>query len=213
MNLFNFDKKLKNKNTFLIGTDEAGRGAGAGPVFAAAVCFQKTDKKLISELSEINDSKQLTEKQREDFYEIIIKNCVYDVQSGSVEEIARLNILQCSLFCMKRACENVISKIGKEKILVIVDGNKTIPNFEYPQQSVVKGDGKSATIAAASILAKVSRDRYMTELGKDFPQYEWEQNKGYLTPDHLDLVDKYGICEHHRKKYFEKHFAKQLSLF
>lgn len=213
MNLFNFDKKLKDNGTFLVGTDEAGRGAGAGPVFAAAVCFKNPDKTLIGRLKDINDSKQLTPKQREYFFDIIKENAVYDIQSGSVKEIERLNILKCTLFCMKRACENVIKKIGEEKFLVIVDGNKTIPDFDYPQQSLVKGDGKSATVAAASILAKVCRDGFMTELAKEFPQYQWEQNKGYLTPDHLESVDRYGICEHHRAKYFEKHFAKQLSLF
>ena len=213
MNLFNFDKQLRNNGTFLVGTDEAGRGAGAGPVYAAAVCFKNVDKKIITKLKDINDSKQLTEKEREYFFDIITENAVYYIQSGSVQEIARLNILKCTLFCMKRACENVIKKIGEENVFVIVDGNKTIPDFDYPQQALVKGDGKSATVAAASILAKVGRDRFMTELAKKFPQYQWEQNKGYLTPDHLESVDRYGICEHHRAKYFEKHFAKQLSLF
>ena len=213
MNLFNFDKKLKDKETFLVGTDEAGRGAGAGPVYVAAVCFKNSDKKIISKLKDINDSKKLTEKQREYFFDIIKENAVYDIQSGSVQDIARLNILKCTLLCMKRACENVIKKAGEEKVFVIVDGNKTIPDFDYPQKSVVGGDGKSATVAAASILAKVSRDGFMSELSKEFPQYEWEKNKGYLTPEHMALVDRYGICEHHRAKYFEKHFAKQLSLF
>lgn len=213
MNLFNFDKQLRNNGTFLVGTDEAGRGAGAGPVYAAAVCFKNVDKNIITKLKGINDSKQLTEKEREYFFDIITENAVYYIQSGSVQEIARLNILKCTLFCMKRACENVIKKIGEENVFVIVDGNKTIPDFDYPQQALVKGDGKSATVAAASILAKVGRDRFMTELAKKFPQYQWEQNKGYLTPDHLESVDRYGICEHHRAKYFEKHFAKQLSLF
>ena len=213
MNLFNFDKKLKEKNTFLIGTDEVGRGAGAGPVYAAAVCFKNPNKKLIEKLSEINDSKQLKPQQREEFYDIIIENSVYDIQFCSVEEISRLNILWCSLLCMKRACENVIEKIGSEKTLTIVDGNKLIPDFPYEQKSIVKGDGKSATIAAASILAKVSRDRYMTELSEQYPQYDWASNKGYMTEDHLKAVDEYGLCEHHRVKYFEKHFAQQLPLF
>lgn len=213
MNLINFDRKLKGKNILLIGTDEAGRGAGAGPVYAAAVCFRNFNKKLTEKLAGINDSKQLSPSAREKFYEIIIENSVYDIQSCSVEEIAKLNILKCSLLCMKRACENVISEIGSGEFLVIIDGNKQIPNFEYPQNNIIKGDGKSATIAAASILAKVSRDRYMTELAKKYPQYEWEENKGYMTEEHFKAVDEYGLCEHHREKYFEKHFAKQLSLF
>lgn len=213
MNLINFDKKLKDKNTFLIGTDEVGRGAGAGPVYAAAVCFRDFNKKITEKLEGINDSKQLSPSQREKFYDIIVENSVYDIQSCGVEEIAKLNILRCSLLCMKRACENVISKIGGGEFMVIVDGNKQIPDFSYPQKNFVKGDGKSATTAAASILAKVSRDRYMTELAKQYPQYEWEENKGYLTEEHLKAVDEYGLCEHHRPKYFEKHFAQQLSLF
>lgn len=213
MNLINFDKNLKNKNTLLIGTDEVGRGAGAGPVYAAAVCFKDFNKKLTEKLEGINDSKQLSPSVREKFYDVIVENAVYDIQSCSVEEIGKLNILRCSLLCMKRACENVISQIGGGEFLVIVDGNKQIPDFAYPQKNFIKGDSKSATTAAASILAKVSRDRYMTELSKQYPQYEWEQNKGYMTDEHLKAVDEYGLCEHHRPKYFEKHFAQQLSLF
>ena len=193
--------------------DEAGRGAGAGPVYAAAVCFINMNKKLMEQLSDINDSKQLKPSQREEFYDIIVENSLYDIQFCGVEEISRLNILRCSLLCMKRACENVIEKTGSDNILTIVDGNKLIPDFSYEQKSIVKGDGKSATIAAASILAKVSRDRHMAKLSQKYPQYEWESNKGYLTEEHLNAVDKYGLCEQHRAKYFEKHFAKQLTLF
>ena len=214
MNLFNYDKQKADNYNYLIGTDEAGRGSGAGPVFAAAVCFTKIDAKLKKELKDINDSKKLTEKQRETFFDIIKENSVYDVQMGSVEEIRTLNILRCSLLCMKKACNTVISKLEDENILVIVDGNKLIPDFEHSQEYIVKGDGKSASIAAASILAKVSRDRYMTELGQGYPEYNWSQNKGYLTEEHLSAIDKYGVTEYHRNKFLEKHFsAKQLSLF
>jgi len=213
MNLIDFDKNLADRDTLLIGTDEAGRGAGAGPVCAAAVCFKNFNKKLTEKLNGINDSKQLSPSERERFYNIIVENSVYDIQFCSVEEITKLNILRCSLLCMKRACENVVSKIGGGTILVIIDGNKKISDFSFEQRCFVKGDGKSATIAAASILAKVSRDRYMIELSKQYPQYEWEQNKGYMTDEHLKAVDEYGLCEHHRPKYFEKHFAQQLTLF
>ena len=108
----------------------------------------------------------------------------------------------------------VISKLGIGKSLVLIDGNKLIPDFKYEQKYVVKGDAKSAAIAAASVLAKVSRDRFMKELDKEFPEYCWAENKGYMTKSHLDAVDKYGLCKWHRKKFFEKHFekSKQLSL-
>ena len=114
---------------------------------------------------------------------------------------------------MKKACLSVISRLEGENISVIVDGNKLIPDFPYSQQYIVKGDGKSASIAAASILAKVSRDRYMLELDKEFPQYLWAKNKGYLTAEHLAAIDEYGTTKYHRQKFLEKHFAKQLTLF
>ena len=115
---------------------------------------------------------------------------------------------------MNRSCSEVIKKLDSKNILVLVDGNKLIPNFEYDQKTIVKGDAKSAAIAGASILAKVSRDRFMKQLDKEFPQYCWAENKGYMTKSHLDAVDKYGLCKWHRKKFFEKHFEKsqQLSL-
>ena len=114
---------------------------------------------------------------------------------------------------MNLACQSVISRIQEENILVLVDGNKLIREFSYPQQYVIKGDGKSASIAAASILAKVTRDRYMQELDKEFPQYLWRQNAGYLTKAHLDAIDIYGLTKYHRKSFLKKHFEKQLTLF
>lgn len=211
--LFDFDKKINTDGAYLIGTDEAGRGCGAGDVVAAAVYFPHPDKALISELSNLNDSKQLTEKVREELFDVIINNAIFGIAFGSVEDINKKNILQTSLECMKKACLCVIDKIGGENVKVLVDGNKPIPNFDYEQKFIIKGDGKSACIAAASILAKVSRDRYMNRLSKEFPQYCWDKNKGYLTPEHLAAVDEYGVSKHHRAKYLEKHFARQLSLF
>ncbi|MBQ2644259.1 ribonuclease HII, partial [bacterium] len=208
--LFDFDNEIIQPNLALIGTDEAGRGPGAGDVVAAAVYFPSIDKKLQKELITLNDSKKLTEKQREHLYEVIIKNSIYDIVFGSVDEIEKTNILKTSLNCMQKACLNVISKIQERDILVIIDGNKLIPNFIYQQKYIIKGDSKSASIAAASILAKVSRDRYMKELSKEFPEYKWAENKGYMTEEHLQAVDKYGLTKYHRKKFFEKHFAKQL---
>ncbi len=213
--LFDFDKKKQKNIDFLIGTDEAGRGPGAGGVFAAAVCFPSLDKALIKTLDKINDSKQLSEKVRNELFDIIKANSIYSIQMGTVEEIEKYNILAVSLMQMNKACTDVISKMGSKNIKVLVDGNKLIRNFNLPQETIVKGDSKSASIAAASILAKVARDRYMNELDKEFPVYGWAKNKGYMTQAHLEAVDKYGLCKYHRKKFFEKHFelSKQISLF
>ena len=208
--LFDFDKQKITDYDFVIGTDEAGRGPGAGPVFAAAVCFTSFDERL----NKLNDSKQLTEKIREELFDIIKENSIYAIYQGSVEEIEQLNILQTSLLSMNRSCSEVISKLKTDKVIVLVDGNKKIPNFKFNQETVVKGDAKSASIAGASVLAKVARDRFMQKLDKEYPQYCWAENKGYMTKSHLDAVDKYGLCKWHRKKFFEKHFQKseQLSL-
>ena len=211
--LIKFDEKIIEEGLCLIGTDEAGRGPGAGDVVAAAVHFPNFDKALIKELEDINDSKKLTEKSRERLFDVIINNSVYEIIFGSVEEIEKTNILQTSLNCMKKACLSVIEKVSAERYKILVDGNKLIPNLDYDQHFLVKGDGKSASIAAASILAKVTRDRYMSELDKKHPEYLWAKNKGYLTQEHLDAIDKYGVTEYHRKSFLEKHFAKQLALF
>ena len=207
---FDFDKENQKGFDYLIGTDEAGRGPGAGPVFAAAVYFTSYDERL----EKLNDSKQLSEKVREELFDVIKENSIWAIYQGSVEEIEKLNILKTSLLSMNRACSEVISKLEEGKSIVLVDGNKLIPDFKFEQKYVVKGDSKSAAIAAASVLAKVSRDRFMKELDKEFPEYCWAENKGYMTKSHLEAVDKYGLCKWHRKKFFEKHFekSKQLSL-
>ncbi len=212
-NLFLFDREITPENTHLVGTDEAGRGPGAGDVVAAAVYFPNPDKSLIKDLAKLDDSKKITEKVRTELFDIILENSVNEIVFGSVEEIEQTNILKTSLNCMKKACLSVILRLEGQNKLVLVDGNKLIPSFDYPQKYVVKGDGKSASIAAASILAKVSRDRYMCELDKEFPQYGWAKNKGYLTAEHLAAIDEYGTTKYHRQKFLEKHFTKQLSLF
>ena len=166
--LFEFDKSFKKT---IIGTDEAGRGPGAGGVFAAAVCFEKCDEELINSLAQLNDSKKLTPKKREFLYDIILKNTINSIVCIEVEEIEKINILNSSLKAMKLAGENVAEKIKTKNKLVLVDGNKLIKNFEISQQYIIKGDAKSASIAAASILAKVSRDRYMQKLDEKYPMY------------------------------------------
>ena len=210
--LFDFDNK---QGSVIIGTDEAGRGPAAGGVFAAAVYFPNREKSLIEQLESLNDSKQLSKKKREQLFDIIKNNTVNSVVCVEVEEIEKINILNSSLKAMRLACENVIRDINKDKMLVLVDGNKLIKEFSYPQKFVVKGDSKSASIAAASILAKVSRDRYMEELDSKYPQYHWANNAGYLTKEHIAAIDKYGLCEFHRPSFLKKHFEKQkqLSLF
>ena len=211
LELFNFDK---SKNNIIIGTDEAGRGPAAGGVFASAVYFPNTNNELIEKLAILNDSKKLTRKKRESIYDIIKTETINSTVCIEVEEIEKINILNASLKAMKLACENVISKIDKpENVLVLIDGNKLIKNFTYPQKYIIKGDSKSAAIAAASILAKVSRDRYMDELDKIYPQYGWIKNAGYLTKEHISAIDKYGLTEYHRPSFLKKHFEKQLELF
>ena len=110
---------------------------------------------------------------------------------------------------MKLACESVLSSLGTENSLTLVDGNKLIKEYIYPQEFVIKGDSKSASIAGASILAKVSRDKYMEKLHEEFPMYNWAKNAGYLTAEHLSAIDKYGLCKYHRPSFLRKHFEKQ----
>ena len=220
--LFSFDIEQKR---IVIGTDEAGRGCGAGGVFASAVCFNNRSQELMEELAELNDSKKLSAKKREALFDIIKEKTVNSTICIEVEEIERINILNASLKAMRMACTDVINQLypikedretlAKNEIMILVDGNKKIFNFDYSQKYVIKGDATSASIAAASILAKVSRDRYMLKLDEEFPQYKWKDNAGYLTKEHMTLIDKYGLCKYHRPSYLEKHFAKQeqLSLF
>lgn len=220
--LFLFDIEQKR---IVIGTDEAGRGCGAGGVFASAVCFNNRSQELMEELAELNDSKKLSAKKREALFDIIKEKTVNSTICIEVDEIERINILNASLKAMRMACTDVINQLypikedretlAKNEIMILVDGNKRIFNFDYSQKYVIKGDATSASIAAASILAKVSRDRYMLKLDEEFPQYKWKENAGYLTKEHMALIDKYGLCKYHRPSYLEKHFAKQeqLSLF
>lgn len=207
--LFNFDKNFGS----VIGTDEAGRGPAAGGVFAAAVYFPKFSESLIQDLEKLNDSKKLSKVAREKLYDVILNNSVNSIVCVEVEEIEKINILNSSLKAMKLACENVIKQAGLSDFITLVDGNKLIKNYKYPQQFVIKGDGKSASIAAASILAKVSRDRYMDKLAIECPQYGWERNAGYLTKEHLKAIDEYGLTKYHRPSFLKKHFEKQLTLF
>lgn len=184
----NCDKKI------IAGLDEAGRGPLCGPVVAGAVIFKKYD---FNDMPIISDSKQMTEKQRNTAYDWITNNpdIIWATAQCSAKEIDELNILQASLTAMTRAA----NALSVKPEYCLVDGNK-MPK-DLVGESVVKGDAKSLSIAAASILAKVTRDRIMCELSKIYPQYEWEKNAGYPTQQHLQAIDKYGINEHYRKSY------------
>ena len=195
--LFEFDDSF---NTIVTGTDEAGRGPAAGGVWAAAVCFNKDCKKDL--FNNLNDSKKLTPKKREELYEIIKDNSIFSIKAVKVEKIEEINILNASLLAMKYAVSEVLSKINKKGI-VLVDGNKLIKDFNYPQKYIIKGDSKSASIAAASILAKVSRDKYMENLDKLYPCYDWKNNKGYLTKKHIEAIKKFGTTKYHRMSFLK----------
>lgn len=198
--LFGFDSAIRSECGVVCGIDEAGRGPLAGDVFAAAVIF---DEGVYIE--GLNDSKKLTEKKREALFdEIISKARAYCVATASVEEIERLNILQADFLAMERAYRGLASNAG----IVLVDGNQ-LPALDARMRYVVKGDAKSASIAAASILAKVSRDRYMKRMAEKYPQYSFEKHKGYGTKAHYAAVDEFGLCEIHRKSFFKKYFEKR----
>lgn len=202
--LFEFDK---NYNQIIIGTDEAGRGPGAGGVFAAAVYFNEITNGLISDLTILNDSKKLTPKKRDSIFDVIKNNTINKIICVEVDEIEKINILNASLKAMNLACSSVIMQINNKNVLTLIDGNKLIKNYDYPQEFVIKGDSKSASIAGASILAKVSRDRYMEKLHDEFPMYNWKKNAGYLTAEHLKAIDEFGLSKYHRPSFLKKHFA------
>jgi ribonuclease HII len=186
---------LTDKIKLIAGVDEVGRGPLAGPVVSAAVIFDEH----IS-IEGINDSKKLTAKEREYLFPLIIKNAAaFSVAAVSHGLIDRINILQASLRSMHLAVKRL--KILPD--LILVDGNKTF-DYSVPVIPVIKGDSKSFSIAAASIIAKVLRDRLMKRLDNYFPQYLWSKNKGYPTKDHIHAIKLYGICSLHRKSFLKK---------
>ena len=177
------------------GVDEAGRGPLAGPVFAAAVILPEG-----LEIEGVTDSKKLSEKKREQLFDVICEKALaYSIASASVEEIEELNILRADMLAMKRAVEGLKVKAD----FAMIDGNKT-PQLDIPCVAIVKGDAKSESIAAASILAKVSRDRLMLEMAKKYPAYNFEKHKGYGTKAHREAILEYGPCEIHRMSFLKK---------
>jgi ribonuclease HII len=190
------DKMLEaylHKTIIEAGIDEAGRGCYAGPVFAAAVILPKNFYHPL-----LNDSKLLTEKSRDLLRPIIEKESIaYTVASVSNEEIDKINILQASFKAMHAA----IKKLKTIPDHLLIDGNRFKPYKNAEHTCIVKGDSKYAAIAAASVLAKTYRDDFMLKLHKTHPEYAWDKNKGYGTAAHRAAIEKYGLCEHHRKSY------------
>ena len=195
--LYLYDLEYKN----VIGVDEAGRGPLAGPVVAAAVIL----KEYTEELDEINDSKKLTEKKREKLYDIIMKNFDVAVGISTVEEIDKLNILNADFLAMRRALKDLKSLKNEKEYTVLVDGNLKIKEYTGKQLPIVKGDAKSLSIAAASIIAKVTRDRLMKDLANIYPDYSFEKHKGYGTKAHIEAIKDKGAIEGvHRKVFLRK---------
>ncbi len=179
----------------LCGVDEAGRGPLAGPVCAAAVILPRG-----LEIPGLNDSKKLSEKRREALYDVIISSAMaYGIAFADVEEIERLNILHATFLAMNRA----IAQLSVRPELALIDGNRN-SDIEMPSRCIVKGDSRCADIAAASILAKVTRDRYMIKMAEQYPQYGFEQHKGYGTKQHYAALREHGASPIHRMSFLRK---------
>jgi len=176
----------------IAGVDEVGRGCLAGPVFSAAVILNNNIN-----AKGIKDSKKISFKNRMILSEYIKNNSIFAVGFASVEEINKLNILNASLLSMKRA----IDKLKKKPYIIYIDGIFVPKNLKTKYKTFIKGDEKITSIAAASIVAKATRDQFMINLGRNFPNYKWDKNFGYGTAEHLKSLKKYGITKHHRKKF------------
>ena len=181
--------------SLICGVDEAGRGPLAGPVYAAAVILPRD-----AVIDGLNDSKKLTEKKRDALFDVITERALtYGIASASVEEIEKLNILNATFLAMNRA----VAKLAPAPELALIDGNRNT-GIAMPSRCIVKGDSRCADIAAASILAKVSRDRYMLNLAEKYPQYHFEQHKGYGTKLHYEALREYGPSPEHRPSFLRK---------
>lgn len=187
-----FSFELNSPGVLIAGVDEAGRGPLCGPVVAGAVIFPRHDIEIPVV---IRDSKQMTAQQRAAAYDWITQNTIWAVAECSASEIDELNILWASM----RAMERAVAKLSQKPDYCLVDGNR-VPSGIIGN-AVVKGDAKSLSIAAASIVAKETRDRIMSELAREFPQYGWDKNAGYPTAQHLNAIEKFGITVHHRRTF------------
>ena len=193
---FSCENEARSKGYKLVcGVDEAGRGPLAGPVCAAAVILPDN-----CEIEGLNDSKKISEKKREALFDIIKEKAIaYSIAYGSLEEIEECNILEATYLAMNRAIEGLNTKAD----FALIDGNRVPKGIKIPCETVVKGDSKSCSIAAASILAKVTRDRLMLEYDKKYPQYLFAQHKGYGTKAHYEAIKQHGVCEIHRLSFLK----------
>tara|TARA_Y200000002_G_C22463477_1_gene571418 strand:- start:159 stop:737 length:579 start_codon:yes stop_codon:yes gene_type:complete len=176
----------------IAGVDEVGRGSLIGPVYAAAVIFNKKINK-----KELKDSKKINKNKREYLAKYIMKNSIWSIGTASLKEIEKINILNASMLAMKRA----IKKLKVKPELVLIDGNKSPVIENYLIKSIIKGDQKIKEISAASIIAKVSRDKLMNKISKEFKKYNWDSNAGYGTKDHIKIIKKHGVTKFHRKTF------------
>ena len=201
MDWLEFENKAKENGYKLVcGVDEAGRGPLAGPVYAAAVILPEGHI-----IEGFNDSKKISEKKRELLFDKIKEEALYySIASASEKEIDELNILNATYLAMKRAVEGLEIKAD----YAMIDGNR-MPPLDIDGETIIKGDAKSASIAAASILAKVSRDRYMLKMAEIYPEYQFEKHKGYGTKLHYEMLDKYGESPIHRKTFLKSWYAKK----
>ena len=193
---YEFEKAAVNSGfSCICGVDEAGRGPLAGPVCAAAVILPED-----AVIEGLDDSKKLTEKKRERLYDIIKQTAVaYSVAYGTLEEIETVNILDATYLAMNRA----IAGLSVKPDFALIDGNRVPRGIKIPCETVVKGDSKSMSVAAASVLAKVTRDRLMLEYDKKYPEYNFKKHKGYGTKEHTELIKQYGPCEIHRLSFLK----------
>lgn len=193
---YEFEKAAVNSGfSCICGVDEAGRGPLAGPVCAAAVVLPEG-----AVIEGLDDSKKLTEKKRERLYDIIKETAVaYSVAYGTLEEIETVNILEATYLAMNRAIEGLNVKPD----FALIDGNRIPRGIKIPCETIVKGDSKSMSVAAASVLAKVTRDRLMLEYDKKYPEYNFKKHKGYGTKEHTELIKQYGPCEIHRLSFLK----------
>lgn len=199
-NLYKFDKEKGD----ILGVDEAGRGPLAGPVVAAAVKIHQYHDFF----EMINDSKKLSEKKREELFDKILTYCDVGVGIASVEEIDEVNILEATFIAMNRAIEDISKNSDITFDTVLVDGNKLIKKYNGKQEFLVKGDAKSLSIAAASIIAKVTRDRIMLKFAEIYPEYHFEKHKGYGTKLHREILLEKGVLPIHRKTFLKKILSK-----
>ena len=189
------NEAYENGYKFVCGVDEAGRGPLAGPVCAAAVILPEN-----CEIEGLNDSKKLSEKKREMLFDIIKEKAVaYSIAYGTLEEIEQYNILEATYIAMNRAIDGLSQKAD----FALIDGNRIPKDIKIPCETVVKGDSKSCSIVAASILAKVTRDRLMLEYDKKYPEYLFAQHKGYGTKAHYEAIKQHGVCEIHRLSFLK----------